>query len=202
MPGGIFHFEISVIFRNAYIISSMLSNSEVWYGVTRAEIRLLEQVDEQFVRELFECSSKVATELLYLDLGLTPISYIIKTRKLMFLHHVLKQDRKSLVYRFFQALSNLTKGDWVSEILEVIEEIELGLELEDIGIMSKERFKSLVRNKVQNKAFIYLVEKREARVSLNAKGKELRYSKLEMAPYLAASDIEMTIDENKWIYKC
>ena len=41
MPGGIYHFEISVIFRNAYIISSMLSNSEVWYGITKAEIRLL-----------------------------------------------------------------------------------------------------------------------------------------------------------------
>ena len=203
MPGGIFHFEIAVIFRDAYIISSMLSNSEVWYGVTRAEIRLLEQVDEQFVRELFECSSKVATELLYLDLGLTPISYIIKTRKLMYLHHILKQDRNSLVYRFFLAqLSNPTKGDWVSEILEIMEEVKLGLELEEIGFISKHRFKSLVRNIVKKKAFKYLIDKKEERISLHTKGKELRYSELKMAQYLGASDIEMSIYEKKWLYKC
>ena len=121
MPGGIYHFEISVIFRNAYIISSMLSNSEVWYGITKAEIRLLEQVDEQFTRELFECSNHVATELLYLDLGLTPISFIIKSRKLMFLHHILHQDSESLLYIFFSAQrSNPTKGDWITHIRYIL----------------------------------------------------------------------------------
>ena len=67
MPGGIFHFEISVIFINA--ISSMLSNSEVLYGIINSELRLLEQVEEQFTQELFKCSINIATELLYLDLG-------------------------------------------------------------------------------------------------------------------------------------
>ena len=31
MPGGKFHFELAVIFRKAYLISSMLTCSEVWY---------------------------------------------------------------------------------------------------------------------------------------------------------------------------
>ena len=62
-----YHFEISVIFCDAYIKSSMLSNLEVWHGVNTAEISLLEQLNGYFVRELFECSSKVVTELLYLD---------------------------------------------------------------------------------------------------------------------------------------
>ena len=84
----------------------------------------------------------------------------------------------------------------------MIEEMELGLELEEISNMSKEKFKSLVRSKVQEKAFWYLTDKREGRISLNSKGKELRYSELAMAPYLSASDIEMSIDEKKWLYKC
>ena len=46
MPGGQFHFEIAIIYRNSYLISSMLSSSEVWYGITQAEIEQLEQVDE------------------------------------------------------------------------------------------------------------------------------------------------------------
>ena len=52
----------------------------------------------------------------------------------------------SLLYRFFSAqLSNPTKGDWVSEILEVMEEMELDMELEDIGHISKRIFKSIVK---------------------------------------------------------
>ena len=35
MPGGTFHFELAVILRNALLISSILSNSEVWYGLTK-----------------------------------------------------------------------------------------------------------------------------------------------------------------------
>ena len=45
MPGGKYHFELEVIFRNAYLISSMLSCCEVWYHITENEMRKLEQVD-------------------------------------------------------------------------------------------------------------------------------------------------------------
>ena len=34
MPGGKHHFELAVIFQNSYLISSMLSCSEVWYNIT------------------------------------------------------------------------------------------------------------------------------------------------------------------------
>ena len=46
VSAGKFHFEMAVILRNAYLISSILSSSEVWYGVTQAEIVKLEQIDE------------------------------------------------------------------------------------------------------------------------------------------------------------
>ena len=42
MPGGEFHFQIAVILRNSLLISSILSNSEVWYGLTKEEAKQLE----------------------------------------------------------------------------------------------------------------------------------------------------------------
>ena len=45
-----FYFEIAEILRNALLISSILSNSEVWYGVTQTDIDQLEQVDEMWLR--------------------------------------------------------------------------------------------------------------------------------------------------------
>ena len=81
MPGGPFHFEMAVILRNALLISSILSNSEVWYGLTKVEAEQLEQIDEMWIRNLFDLSRNVARDLLYLELGLVPVSFIIKGRK-------------------------------------------------------------------------------------------------------------------------
>ena len=49
----------------------------------------------------------------------------------MFLHHILQQKEDFLLFRFFIAqLKNQTKGDWVSSLLDDIEELELGIKLE------------------------------------------------------------------------
>ena len=64
MQGGIFHFQIAVIYRNSYLISSILSSSEVWYGLTQTEYEELESVDEMWIKIFFNSSSCVPTELL------------------------------------------------------------------------------------------------------------------------------------------
>ena len=136
----------------------------MWYGVTNQEVELLSQVDEMFVRELVECSHNVPKDLLYLELGLTPIPYIIKSRKLMFLHHVLSQDENSLIYRFFMAqISHPSKGDWVSDILQVLEDLGIEASLSDIGTMTKGKFHLIVKEKVNYHALRYLLKKKEAR---------------------------------------
>ena len=33
-PGGKYHFELAVLMRNAILISSMLSCSEIWYNIS------------------------------------------------------------------------------------------------------------------------------------------------------------------------
>ena len=55
VPGGRFHFEIAIILRNSYLVSSMLSCSEVWYNVTEAELRKLEQTDEKLLCKIINC---------------------------------------------------------------------------------------------------------------------------------------------------
>ena len=53
-----------------------------------------------------------------------------------------------------------TRGDWVTTVLEEIEEIGLHLDLDEIRNMSKNKFRVLVKEKIENKAFIYLLEKK------------------------------------------
>ena len=95
-----------------------------------------------------------------------------------------------------------TRGDWVTKVLEEIDEIELHLDLDEIRNRSKNKFRILVKEKVENKAFIYLLEKKESRNSDHSKGKNLEYNDISMADYLCPSDIDISIEEKKWLFKC
>ena len=97
IPGGVYYFEIAMIFRSSYLLSSILSNSEVWYGVTKADIEVLEPVDIMLLQEISECSRSTPHDLYYLEFGVIPISYLVKIRRQMFLHHILHQEEQSLL---------------------------------------------------------------------------------------------------------
>ena len=49
IPFGPFYYQVGVILRNSLLVSSLLSNSEAWYNITKAEIELLESV-EKFIK--------------------------------------------------------------------------------------------------------------------------------------------------------
>ena len=142
-------------------------------------------------------------DLLYLELGLTPIPYIIKVRKIMFLHHILIQKEDSLLFRFFPAqISNPTTGDWVSEVLNDLVELDIEMELSEISGISKNKFRSIVKEQTNKKALQHLLDRKASRTSVHAKGKAIEYSDLSMAEYLSPSDLDISIDDKKWLFKC
>ena len=155
------------------------------------------------IRELMKCSSSVAKDLLYLELGILPIRFIIKTRRILYLHHILQQENQSLLYRFFIAqIEDPTPRDWVSQVLEDLEEINKNLELDKIKYMKKEKFKSIIKESVRTKAFSDLKKRKEERNSENSKGKLIKYDEFKMQEYLTNTEENMSIEEQKWIFKC
>ena len=138
MPGGKYHFELAVIFRNAYLISSMLSCSEVWYHITEWELRKLEQIDESLLRKIFDCSSQVTSEILSLELGLLPVRHIIKMRRVIYFQHILKQRKKnSLIYQFLKAQEQHPKSnDWFTQVMKDLSELGITMNQLEIESMS------------------------------------------------------------------
>ena len=162
--------------------------------MTQVEYEQLEAVDEMFMKNLFHCSSGVPAELLYLELGLWPIRHIVMKRRCLYLHHILQQREDSLISSFFLSqMMNPRQGDWVSQVLNDLNSLKIKDEVEQIGTMKKEKFSSLINVKIQDLAFNWLLKKKEARISENAKGKDLKYTQFEMAEYLG-SDNDMSIE--------
>ena len=123
---GSYYFEIGVLLREALFVNRILWNFETWYNLSGNEVEELELIDRILLKRIFNVPSSTPTPLLYLELGITTLSYIIKARRLMFLHYILKRKEDNLLLKFFKAqLNEPTKGDWCSQIK---------IDLEDFGI--------------------------------------------------------------------
>ena len=60
--------------RNSLLINGILTNLEASYGLTKSDVEKLEKCDEQLLRLILECPSKTPKEMLYLEIGITPIA--------------------------------------------------------------------------------------------------------------------------------
>ena len=82
------YFEIATTLREAELINGMLTNAEVWYGVSQSEQDELEEVDKLLLRRILNAPTSACIESLYLELGLVPIHIIIKARRVKYLHYL------------------------------------------------------------------------------------------------------------------
>ena len=74
----------------------------------------------------------------------------------------------------------------------------LELTLQEIEEMPKRKYKQLIKIKVKDHAFKYLMEKK---VTGNGKGKEIKYKELKMQNYLQTEDLEINSYERKVIFQ-
>ena len=70
--------------------------------------------------------------------------------------------------------------------------------MEEIENIPKQTWRKLIKKKIIDFSFKYLLEKRNSR---NGKGIEIQYQKLEMQPYLGTQDIDISNEERKFIFQ-
>ena len=177
-------------------LSSVLLNSEVWYGLSVTDIEQLEQVDQALLKMILEAPSSTPKVSLYLEMGCVPIRFIIKSRRIMFLHYILNQNENSLLFKFFNAqLDNPVKGDWSEQVLLDLSEIDLQLTMLEIKNLSKETFRVKVKKAIERAALIWLMEEKGKK----SKVKNLNHDVLKMQNFLAGSELETA--EKKFLFQ-
>ena len=142
VPLGTNRIEAGLVMRNGMLLNGILTNSEVWNGLTETDYKELEVVDEYLIRGILKSHSKVAKESLYLETGLVPIRFIIKKRRLNYLRHILSRNENELISKvYFAQKRKSAKNDWAKTVDSDIEEIELNLNEKQIKLMKKTKFK-------------------------------------------------------------
>ena len=124
VPLAHWRIEAGLQLRQAMLLNSILFNSEAWHGVSDVDLVQLEKVDEALLRGLLNAHSKAPLESLYLETGCIPIRYIIKSRRLSYIHNILQKDREELVREVYEAQKNdPSEGDFIELINKDANEI-------------------------------------------------------------------------------
>ena len=89
VPFGKHRIKAGLCMRDSMLLSAILNNSEVWYGVKEYDIEKIEKVDEYLLRGILNCHSKTSRASMYLETGCIPLKFIVMKRRIMYLYHCL-----------------------------------------------------------------------------------------------------------------
>ena len=177
---GPFYFEVAVVLRNSLLLNGIMTNLEASYGLSEAEVTQLEHMDESLLRTILECPMSVPKEMLYLELGVTPIRYILMSRRLMFYQYITKQPAGSLIRRFYETQSsNPVKNDWSISVKSNLNTLKVRLSESEIRKMSKLVFRNHINKAIRQESFNYLQQLK----SHHSKVLHIQYGRLEMQNY-------------------
>ena len=194
---GSHFFEIAATLRESFLVNGILTNCEVWYGLTDGEVSQLEEVDRLLLRQVFRVPSSCPVEALYLESGCVPLRYVIKNRKINYLHHLVTRSEREMIYQFLMAQWKFPakKNEWTEQVKADLLEFSLDDELNWIKKKSKSSFKILVKNQMREVALVNLLEKKES----HSKMMSVNYSSLMMQAYL--KDPEVTATQAQTMFK-
>ena len=154
---GTYTFECFIIYFESILRGSLLYGTETFYNITETEYRKIEKIEERLIKQILQTNRLCPTHLMYLALGVYPARFHIYKSKCNFLYDLLHQNEESLLYKFFQAQHrHPVSGDWISDIIKVMEMIGLNLSFIEIKNMNFSKYHKLVNDKISAAAFKYL----------------------------------------------
>ena len=168
------------------ILNGVLTNGEIWYGITVAELKPLENLDVLLLRKIFNTQISVPTESLYLELGCLDIQTILKARRINYLHYILTTNNEGMLAKFFRVQWKYpSPGDWTEQVKVDLADFGMEIDLGQIRSKSTEAFKNLVKIKASDYAFYSYLENKEGHSKLDS----LFYSKLATQEYLINTNL-------------
>ena len=174
-----YYFECALVMMNAMLRSSILYACETYYDLKEQEIRNLERIEEEFLRELLKTTKGCPITQIYLEVGLIPARFEIIRIRLLFLKNILNQSEESMIVKFFKLqIESPVKGDWAATCLENLNYLQIEESLEEIKEMSDHKYKRILKERIKKAAYEYLTGKQRS------KGGDIYYSDIQMAEYL------------------
>ena len=140
---GHHYVEIALLLRQSLFLGSILNNVEVMYGMTKTDMLEFDNLDILLLRRILNSPSSTPKESYYLELGISPPSILIKSKRINYLHYLLKKRSSEMLSMFFNAQRrNPCKGDWINSVKQDLVDFGIAFDTENIINTSKQSFKT------------------------------------------------------------
>ena len=134
-------------YYNGIIVPRTLFNSETWNNETNENIENLESTLHRSLKRLLKIPYSTPTKGLYRELGLMSAKNQIAIKKIMFLHRMLT-GKNILVKEILKEQKKIPGKTWISNTLNLMEEMNITTNENEIENMKKEEWKRIVKKKV------------------------------------------------------
>ena len=178
---GEHYFSTAKLLRESLFLNGILTNAEIWYGLSDADIKPLVDIDVLLLRKIFNTQISVPTESLFLELGCLDIKTILKARRINHLHYLVTRKSKEMLAKFFITQWKYpSPGDWTEQVKEDLKDFGMLADFDFMRSKSKDSFKNLVKKKAVEYAFYSFMEMKNGHSKLD----KLFYTSLSTQEYL------------------
>ena len=133
---------------------------------------------------MFNSHSKTSTAFLHLETATIPIKYIIASRRLNYLHNILKRKNNEVLKKVYMAQKqNPLEGDFVKLVENDFNLINENFDENLIRSMSKSKMKKFIKLKIKEAAFKYLTDEKNKK----SKVKHIIYKKFKLQKYFSSN---------------
>ena len=157
-------------------LNGVLTNAEIWYNLSEAEIQEFENLDRLLLRRILQVPVSTPKEAFLLELGIIPIAVTIKARQINYLHYLVNRKQSEMLCKFFVTQANQPcKGDWTEAVKRDLEQFNIPYDFNYLKSKSKDAFKRIVKNKAKEVALEVLKAKQQKHTKMeNLKFLELK----------------------------
>ena len=152
-----------------------MTNSEVWYRLTKTDLEELEVLDRSLLKRIFAVPNSTPTAALYLETGCMSIGTIVKARRVNYLQYLVKLPKDEMLSKFFHC--QWLDGKVHEQVKNYVEDLNLPVHLGIIQNKSVLSWKNLVKREAKKFELERLLKLKESKSESNMKN--LKYRKLE-----------------------
>ena len=187
---GKHYFKIAFLLRGSIFLSSILTNSEIWYKLSKPELEDLEVLDRTLLKRILSVPDSTPTSALYLETGCMSITTTIKARRINYLQYLVKLPIEEMLSKFFHCQwLDSCQHDWTRQVRKDLEDFNLPVDLAVIEKKSEFSWKTLVKRKAKEYELERLILLKETKNK--SKMKDLEYEKLLAQEYLTNLDVHL-----------
>ena len=150
------------------------------------------------LRRILKAPISTPKEALYLELGILPIGVLIKSKRIKYLHYILKRDKKEMIYQFFMAQwLKPSRGDWTETVKQDLLDFGMPIDFNYLKSKGKYSIKNELKKTAKDYAFSMLIQQKETHRKMNY----LEYNDLKTQNYCYMEGLKVHEIQNIFKYR-